>query len=93
MVNLDIPIPAPHPHLNWSATHKHRAEMEHKNRLDNLEFSRRFREVQESHRLYRIRQYREETESIHQYQVLERNRAFGQYKYLYYLGTQIDVYI
>ena len=93
MVNLSIPIQAPHPHLNWSATHKHRAEMEHKNRLDNLEFSRRFREVQESHRLSRIRQYREETESIHRYQVLERSRAFAQYKYLYYLGTQIDVYI
>lgn len=93
MVNLSIPIQAPHPKLNWSLTYRHKVEMENQNRLDTIEFSRRLREVQESHRLDRIRKYREETEAIHRYQSLERSRAFNQYKYLYYLGTQIDVYI
>lgn len=93
MINLSIPIQAPHPHLNWSITHRHKTKMEHDDHIESIAVSKRLREVQESHRLQRNEQYRTETEQIHRYTDLENSRAFNQYKYQYYLGTQIDVYI
>jgi hypothetical protein len=62
-------------------------------RLESIAFSKRLREVQEYHRLQRNQKFKDETEQIHRYAILENSRAFAQYKYQYYLGTKIDLYI
>lgn len=94
MINLSIPVQAPHPHLHWTNLHKQRLAMEkHVNGPNELAFSKRLRAVQEYHRLQRNQQFKDQTDSIHRYTLLENSRAFNQYKYQYYLGTQLDVYI
>ena len=93
MINLDIPVQSPHPHLNWTVTHKRRLDMGNEEHKADLAFSKRLRAVQEYHRLQRNQQFKDETEHLHRYTVLENSRAFNQYKYQYYLGTQLDIYI
>lgn len=93
MINLDIPVQTAHPHLDLSIRHRHRTKMEQLDNLESIAVSKRLRAIQDSHRIRRNEQYRSETEQIHRYTVLEKSRAFNQYKYQYYLGTQIDVYI
>ena len=96
-------VSTPVPHHDYTVRHnRHLQELDRRRVEDSIQKNKAYWHdfyVDKQHRTndeYRIRQAQQrdrETQEIRQYEVLDRNHAYRDYKYQYYIGTLFDTYI
>lgn len=95
---IKFPVATPTPHLDYSIRYNQQFEkrvQEQKAYYDKWgkHYQEKLEHYQQVNRINKARELQKIAEDIHAYEVLESKKAYEQYRYMFYVGTKVDVYI
>jgi len=98
LVNLNVPVATATPLLDYTIRHRNDIKKQEKEIRKYYEkntqyYDWKLENLHNKRRLERAFQYKHDIEAIHQYEVLKKQRDYGDYRYLFYVGTKVDIYI
>ena len=98
MINLSLPVATPTPLLDYTVRHRHTVELRNNaviryyDKVDEY-YDWKFKNVQEKHRLDEDYEFKKQLEEMQQYENIKNKKEYAAYRYLFYIGSNIDVYI
>ena len=98
MSNVTVPVNHPTPHADYTRKYNHQLVLDQQRHHDAQVAIKHFHEknllkLQELRRIERNREHKHIAENIHLYNVKKSHHDYNDYRYLFYIGTNIDTYI